>query len=267
MGYAPPEQMSGGQVYPSTDLYALAVTVITLLTGKDPGELYDSYNNHWNWRPYAQVSNTLADVLDRMLLPTPNQRFPSAQEVIDALTPRKTTPPPAINLPPQRPPTPPPPAQVSTPPTAVPPVSQPPNPPPVPPTPVNPQPTPHNIQPPSRQSAFPLIEVLTGAAFTGFEGALLFIALGSLLPSPGISIGLWGMIMGGLIFAEFRRFIEKFDFLIIAGITLAVVVFFKGLRDGHPPQLVIMISVLAGAGAIAVTALFRLVYLLLSRIL
>jgi serine/threonine-protein kinase len=267
MGYAPPEQMSGSQVYPSTDLYALAVTVIMLLTGKDPGELYDSYNNHWNWRPYAQVSNTLADVLDRMLLPTPNQRFPSAQEVIDALTPRKTTPPPPINLPPQRPSTPPPPAQVSTPPTAGPPVSQPANPPPVPATPVNPQPTPHNIQPPSRQSAFPLIEILTGAAFTGFEGALLFIALGSLLPSQGISIGLWGMIMGGLIFAEFRRFIEKFDFLIIAGITLAVVVFLNGLQDGHPPQLVIMISVLAGAAAIAVTALFRLVYLLLSRIL
>jgi serine/threonine-protein kinase len=75
------------------------------------------------------------------------------------------------------------------------------------------------------------------------------------------------MIMGGLIFAEFRRFIEKFDFLIIAGITLAVVVFLNGLQDGHPPQLVIMISVLAGAAAIAVTALFRLVYLLLSRIL
>ncbi|MBD0347246.1 MAG: serine/threonine protein kinase, partial [Coleofasciculus sp. Co-bin14] len=86
MGFAPPEQMSGGQVYPSTDLYALAVTVITLLTGKEAGELYDSYSNQWHWRNYAQVSTPLANVLDRMLLATPNQRFPSAQEVLDALT-------------------------------------------------------------------------------------------------------------------------------------------------------------------------------------
>jgi serine/threonine-protein kinase len=251
MGFAPPEQMSGGQVYPSTDLYALAVTVITLLTGKEAGELYDSYSNQWNWRNYAQVSTPLADVLDRMLLATPNQRFPSAQEVLDALAPRPTPSP----LPVTQSPTPPP--QVS-PPTVVPAVSQPLS--------SHPQAVPLS-SPPSSSSTFPLIPVLTGAAFTGFEGALLFIALASLLPSPGISVGVWGMIMGGLIFAEFRRIIEKFDFLIIAGLTLAAVVFFQGLRKGIPIQLVIVISVLAGAGAIAVTALFRLIYLLLSRIL
>ncbi len=251
MGFAPPEQMSGGQVYPSTDLYALAVTLITLLTGKEAGELYDSYSNQWNWRNYAQVSTPLADVLDRMLLATPNQRFPSAQEVLDALAPRPTPSP----LPVTQSPTPPP--QVS-PPTVVPAVSQPLS--------SHPQAVPLS-SPPSSSSTFPLIPVLTGAAFTGFEGALLFIALASLLPSPGISVGVWGMIMGGLIFAEFRRIIEKFDFLIIAGLTLAAVVFFQGLRKGIPIQLVIVISVLAGAGAIAVTALFRLIYLLLSRIL
>jgi serine/threonine-protein kinase len=251
MGFAPPEQMSGGQVYPSTDLYALAVTLITLLTGKEAGELFDSYSNQWNWRNYAQVSTPLADVLDRMLLATPNQRFPSAQEVLDALTPRPTPSP----LPVTQSPTPP--LQVS-PPTVVPAVSQP----------LSSQPQAVPISPPlSRPSTFPLVAVLTGAAFTGFEGALLFIALASFLPSPGISVGVWGMIMGGLIFAEFRRIIEKFDFLIIAGLTLAAVVFFQGLRKSIPIELVIVISVLAGAGAIAVTALFRLIYLLLSRIL
>ncbi|MGL5079074.1 MAG: protein kinase domain-containing protein, partial [Waterburya sp.] len=34
MGFAPPEQMAGAEVYPSTDLYALAVTCINLLTGE-----------------------------------------------------------------------------------------------------------------------------------------------------------------------------------------------------------------------------------------
>lgn len=85
IGFAPPEQMAGGEVYPSTDLYALAVTCITLLTGKEAGELYDSYNNSWAWRAHAQINPAIADVLDRMLLPVPNQRYESAKAVLAAL--------------------------------------------------------------------------------------------------------------------------------------------------------------------------------------
>ncbi|NJO45251.1 MAG: serine/threonine protein kinase [Oscillatoriales cyanobacterium RM2_1_1] len=85
MGFAPPEQMRGQSVFPSTDLYALAVTCITLLTGKPAEELYDSYGNNWHWRPHAQVSAQLAEILDRMLLPTPSDRFGSAPEVLRAL--------------------------------------------------------------------------------------------------------------------------------------------------------------------------------------
>jgi serine/threonine protein kinase len=247
MGFAPPEQMAGSQVYPSTDLYALAVTVITLLTGKDPSELYDSYNNELNWRQYApQVSNTLADVLDRMLLPTPNQRFQSAQDVLDALASPPTPVP--------QPLTPPPPPQSAHSSTAL----------------GSPNP-PLTSSPVSstrlKRQPFSLLEMLSGAAFTGFEGALLYMALTSLLPSPGISIGLWGMLMGGLIFAQFRRTIEKFDFLIITGITLCLMFFIPALQPGIPLQTAAIVAVLAGAAAIAVTALFRLVYLLLSRLL
>ncbi|NEQ21652.1 MAG: serine/threonine protein kinase [Microcoleus sp. SIO2G3] len=263
MGFAPPEQMSGSQVYPSTDLYALAVTLITLLTGKEAGELYDSYNNQWNWRNYAQVSDTLADVLDRMLLPTPNQRYGSAQEVIDALNYRPTPQPlPQPISPPQQPPTPP----TNFPTTVQPPVASTTVPPSQPPS-NQPVTVPPNSPTPSKRRSFSTLELLSGAAFTGFEGALLFIALGSLLPSPATGIGLWGMIMGGIIFAQFRRVIEKFDFVIIAVITLLPIVFFAALRNGAPIQTVIVLSVLAAAGAIAITALFRLVYLLLSRLL
>lgn len=283
MGFAPPEQMSGGQVYPSTDLYALAVTVIMLLTGKEAGELYDSYNNQWNWKNYAQVSNTLSIVLDRMLLPTPNQRFSSAQDALDALTAQQTPPLP-VNLHPPLPPTafpsasqtstsprpskrrpsaqpanPSPPVQVSRPTPVAPPVSQPPSSPPVPPAPSNP-----NL--PSKRLTFSLVEILIRAAFTGVEGALLFFGLGILLASPPIRMGLWGMIMGLLIFAEFRRIIEKFNFLFIGGGTLAAVVFLA-LQNGNSVPYIVVISVLAGAGAIAITALFRLIYLLLSRFL
>ncbi len=260
MGFAPPEQMSGGQVYPSTDLYALAVTVITLLTGKEAGELYDSYNNGWNWRSYAQVSDTLADVLDRMLLPTPNQRFQSAAEVIEALTPRQTPSPLPVNPLPQRPPTPPVKLSPQVPPTQVP------SAPPAPATPVNPQPSTPIAQAPSRQPAFSLLEILGGAAFTGFEGGLLFIGLHSLSRFSGISMGLLGMIIGGLIFAQYRRVIEGKDLAIIVAITLPVVLFLAR-RDSISLVSVIVLAGLAAAGAIAVTALFRLVYLLLSRLL
>ena len=88
LGYAPPEQMSGQEVYPATDLYALAVTCITLLSGLQPTELFDSYRNEWNWQSRVQVSSRLAHVLDRMLLSAPSQRFQSASEVEAALMSR-----------------------------------------------------------------------------------------------------------------------------------------------------------------------------------
>ncbi len=251
MGFAPPEQMSGGQVYPSTDLYALAVTVITLLTGKEAGELFDSYNNQWNWQNYVQVSDTLANVLDKMLLAAPNQRFQSAQEVIDALTPRQT-------------PSPPPP----------PPVPQPPITPPVQQTPVNPPPIPSNPQPIVRSPAFSLLEVLGGAAFTGFEGGLILIAFTSLLKSPQISIGLLGMIVGLLIYLQYRRFIEGKDRPIIAVITLLAVMLIGPLHGSilplikaYSPIIIIFAATIGGALAIAAYALFRLIYLVLSRLL
>lgn len=245
MGFAPPEQMSGAQVYPSTDLYALAVTLIMLLTGKEPEELYDSYNNAWNWRPYTQVSDTLAEVLNRMLLPTPNKRFQSAQEVMDALKPRRTPPAP----PPPPPPTPKPQPAVQQQPVV--------------------QPQPVVQQQPAIQrpkSRFTLSETLISAGFTGFEGALLFIALKSFLGISGISVGLVGMIVGGLIYTQYRRIIEGKDLLILAGITL-VLLFIPALRVGLSIPGVILTGAFVAAGAIAITALFRLIYLLLSRFL
>ncbi|MER3589025.1 MAG: serine/threonine protein kinase, partial [Mastigocladus sp. ERB_26_1] len=86
LGFAPPEQMSGGQVFPSTDLYALAVTAVMLLTGeKDVTKLFDVYSNQWKWQERVSVSPLVANTLDKMLLPAANQRFQSAQEVLEAL--------------------------------------------------------------------------------------------------------------------------------------------------------------------------------------
>jgi ABC-type branched-subunit amino acid transport system substrate-binding protein/serine/threonine protein kinase len=84
--YAPAEQRQGQAIYPSSDLYALAVTCLNLLTGKQPQQLLDPNTNQWQWRsPDLQVSDALAAILDRMLANAPAARFQSARDVLDAL--------------------------------------------------------------------------------------------------------------------------------------------------------------------------------------
>lgn len=85
MGFAPPEQMQGRKVYPSSDLYALAATCLNLLTAKPIHHLYDSYHNQWSWREHCQVSDKLANILEPMLSSTPKDRFHSAEEVLAVL--------------------------------------------------------------------------------------------------------------------------------------------------------------------------------------
>jgi len=86
LGYAPVEQMQMGIVYPHSDLYALAATVLVLLTGKEPHQLIDSHTLNWNWRSQCSVSPNLALVLDKMLAHGPSDRFSSAREVLLALS-------------------------------------------------------------------------------------------------------------------------------------------------------------------------------------
>jgi serine/threonine-protein kinase len=85
LGYAPVEQMQMGIVYPHSDLYALAATVLVLLTGKEPHELLDSQTLNWNWRSHCSLSPNLSLVLDKMLAHQPSQRYSSAREVLLAL--------------------------------------------------------------------------------------------------------------------------------------------------------------------------------------
>ncbi len=84
-GYAPPEQLQTGNAYASSDLYALAVTVLVLLTGKEPQDLFDDISLNWKWQQFANVSPSLAKTLNRMLSYKPAQRFSSAEEVLQAL--------------------------------------------------------------------------------------------------------------------------------------------------------------------------------------
>lgn len=85
VGYAPDEQMQSGEVTPSSDLYALAVTALVLLTGQEPLSLYDPHTVTWHWRKRVQLSSRLSQVLDRMLAFRPSDRYQSATDVMQAL--------------------------------------------------------------------------------------------------------------------------------------------------------------------------------------
>ncbi|MCC5599859.1 serine/threonine-protein kinase [Nostoc favosum] len=82
VGYAPREQISLGLCSPSSDLYALGVTAIVLLTGRDPSLLMDQYSLEWNWRYYTYVTDGFAQILDQMLADRPNKRYQTAREVV-----------------------------------------------------------------------------------------------------------------------------------------------------------------------------------------
>ena len=84
-GYAPEEQMQQGKVFPNSDLYALAVTALVLLTGKRPEDLYDKYKGTWRWGKEIKISSQLQAVLQKMLAYKPSDRYQSADEVLQVL--------------------------------------------------------------------------------------------------------------------------------------------------------------------------------------
>ncbi|NEQ41423.1 MAG: serine/threonine protein kinase [Okeania sp. SIO3I5] len=85
VGYAPDEQMRLGVINNDSDLYALAVTALVLLTGKEPSGLINHQNLTFNWRQEISVSENLGNILDKMLASKPSDRFKNARQVIEAL--------------------------------------------------------------------------------------------------------------------------------------------------------------------------------------
>jgi serine/threonine-protein kinase len=84
-GFAPPEQMAMRPVY-SSDIYALGVTCIYLLTGKTPKDLpYNPTTGEMMWEQFVDVSDHLTSVLKKMLDVSVRNRYQSAPEVLRAL--------------------------------------------------------------------------------------------------------------------------------------------------------------------------------------
>ncbi len=85
LGYAPPEQVQTGRIYPHSDLYGLAVTCLELLTGQAPQKLMDSHTLTWSWQAYTSLSQPFEAVLSRMLAWQPGDRYATALEVLQAI--------------------------------------------------------------------------------------------------------------------------------------------------------------------------------------
>lgn len=81
-GYAPPEQMAMRPTYAS-DIYALGVTCLYLLTGKSPKDMaYDPTTGEILWQDHVHISEHFSKVLQQMLEVSVRHRFQSAAEVM-----------------------------------------------------------------------------------------------------------------------------------------------------------------------------------------
>ncbi len=81
IGYAPVEQMQQGIVSPQSDFYALAVTVLVLLSGQEPTRLLEMKGTSPQWQRSIAMSSALRRILQRMLTTQPDDRYRSANEV------------------------------------------------------------------------------------------------------------------------------------------------------------------------------------------
>jgi serine/threonine protein kinase len=83
-GYRSPEHIRGEPCF-SSDIYALGITAIQLLTRTHPQYLPRTADHQLSWREKAMVTPELASIIDRMICPQVADRYQSAQSVITDL--------------------------------------------------------------------------------------------------------------------------------------------------------------------------------------
>jgi serine/threonine protein kinase len=86
-GYMPAEQVSGRPMFVS-DIYALGLTAIYLLTGRNPGDIEtDPASGNFIWQCYApNVSPQMVNILNIATNPLPQARYSSADEMLRSLS-------------------------------------------------------------------------------------------------------------------------------------------------------------------------------------
>jgi serine/threonine protein kinase len=73
-GYSPPEQLTGMNIGPGADFYALGRTMIEVLTGKNPADLEDPLTGELKWRHLVNIKPKLGELLDEMVQPDVRSR-------------------------------------------------------------------------------------------------------------------------------------------------------------------------------------------------
>ncbi|MGA7934570.1 MAG: serine/threonine-protein kinase [Kovacikia sp.] len=85
VGFASPEQLASRPIY-SSDIYALGVTCLYLLTGKPPLEFdYEFISGELRWKDHLTVSEHFGNILTKMLKVAPRDRYQSPKEILRAL--------------------------------------------------------------------------------------------------------------------------------------------------------------------------------------
>jgi serine/threonine protein kinase/curved DNA-binding protein CbpA len=79
-GYAPPEQIFGRPV-PQSDLYAAGATVLRLITGVPPSQLFNNKTQRMEWESRAKVSTQFAALINALLVQDVKKRLISAAEL------------------------------------------------------------------------------------------------------------------------------------------------------------------------------------------
>jgi len=99
--YTAPEQTRGKAVFAS-DIYALGVTCIYLLTQIPPFDLFSDHEDAWVWRQFLNgnsVDNDLGIILDKMLEKALGKRYQSVNEILQVLQKSYTLPSITLNNP------------------------------------------------------------------------------------------------------------------------------------------------------------------------
>lgn len=87
VGFAPPEQLALRPVF-ATDIYAVGVTCLYLLTARPPAEFEsDLVTGEIRWRDLVEVSDPFAKIIDKMLHGSLDKRYRSATDVLVDLDP------------------------------------------------------------------------------------------------------------------------------------------------------------------------------------
>jgi serine/threonine protein kinase len=84
--FSPTEQLQGQSASPSSDLYALAVTVVFLLTNRNLDNFYTPRSGKWEFSQHVNISTDLTKILTKMLAFRPIDRYQTADEVSQAIS-------------------------------------------------------------------------------------------------------------------------------------------------------------------------------------